>query len=319
MVADFLFVLVGLAVVLAAGDLLVRGAVGLAARLKISALFISLSIVAFGTSAPELFVAIDAARSGAPGVAIGNIIGSNIANVLLVLGLPALVHPIAVRPGGLSAHAAAAIVATLLFAGVAYGLGRLGATTGAALVLSVFAYVLFLRLRERKDAVEKVLPDASAFASASLGQAAAFLVAGLIGLPLGAHLVVENASSIAAAFGVRETVIGLTVVAIGTSLPELATVFAAALHRKSDVAIGSVIGSNIFNILAVGGATGLAGGGAFDAASLRLELPVMIATTFLLAGFVFARRDIGRVSGALMLVAFAVFLALVVGAYGGAS
>ncbi|HXI87976.1 MAG TPA: calcium/sodium antiporter [Parvularculaceae bacterium] len=311
MALEIALIIVGIVLLLIAGDLLVRGAAGLATALRIPALFISLTIVAFGTSAPELFVAVQAVETGNAGIALGNIIGSNIANILLVIGLPAAIYPISARGPGLIRHGAAMIVATIAFAILAYGRGEIDARAGGGLLAGIFLYIAYTGWRAGKGGDEPVIDEVSEYAGRG-GKAALFLIAGLVGLPIGAHLLVNNGAALAAALGVRQELIGLTLIAIGTSLPELATVTAAALHKRSDVAMGGVIGSNIFNIFAVGGAAGLAGGAKFDVGSLHFDIPVMMATAILAAWFIFLKRDITRITGILMVLLYFGFIAAVV-------
>ncbi|MEM9014412.1 MAG: calcium/sodium antiporter [Pseudomonadota bacterium] len=316
MAVEIALVVLGLAILLLGGDLLVRGAVGLAAALKIPALIVSLTVVAFGTSAPELVVTIQAVSSGNAGIALGNIIGSNIANVLLVLGLPAIIYPVSTHVDGLRRHVGFMLVATGVFAAIAYTRGFLDFSYGAALFAGILIYVTYMWVRAAGgkshdpvlDEVDEYLEDAGISAKTM-----AFIAAGLIGLPLGAHLLVTNGESLALALGVRESVIGLTIIAFGTSLPELATVIAAAFHKKSDVAIGGIIGSNIFNLLAVGGAAGLVGVSRFHPVSLAVDIPVMIAAALLLALYVFTKRDIGRWSGIFMFGAYIGFMIAIAG------
>jgi len=305
------FIILGLAILLVAGDLLVRGAVGLAAALKIPALLISLTIVAFGTSAPELVVTVQAVMSGNDGIALGNIIGSNIANVFLVLGVPAMIYPVTTHVLGLRRHAVIMLIATVGFLAAAYGPGEIDGRIGAALFAGILIYVGYMWVRASTGKAEDPLLDEVEEYKETKGvslKTMLFLAAGLIGLPAGAHLLVSHGADLATNLGVREELIGLTLVAFGTSLPELATVFAAALHKKSDVAIGGVVGSNIFNILAVGGAAGLAGTAAFDTASLTLDLPVMAVAAIALAAFVLTRKDIGRVAGLIFTGAYIGFI-----------
>lgn len=312
LVTEIALIVLGLIVLLVAGDLLVRGAVGFAAALKIPALLVSLTIVAFGTSAPEFFVSVNAVLSGNSGIAIGNIVGSNIANIFLVLGLPALIYPISAHVKGLRRHGVIMLVATAAFSAIAYTKGVIEFHTGAVLFAGIVLYLLYMGLRSRRgDVDESVMPEVAEYAEAAnlTGRTLFFLIGGLAGLPLGAHLLVTNGAALATDLGVREDVVGLTIIAFGTSLPELATVMAAAFHKKSDVAMGAVIGSNIFNLFAVGGAAGLAGSAAFHPAGLQFDLPVMILAALVAAFFVFARRDIGRVSGLLMCLAYAGFVA----------
>lgn len=320
MIQEIVFVIIGLVVLLMAGDLLVRGAVGLAAALNIPALLVSLTIVAFGTSAPELVVTIQAVLSGADGIALGNIIGSNVANVFLVLGLPALIYPITTHVPGLRRHGLFMLLATAGFMAAAYGPGEIDTRIGAILFAGVVAYVGYMFVHARSGAsADPILDEVEAYGETSgiSAKTIVFLVIGLVGLPLGAHLLVTNGASLASALGVRDALIGLTIIAFGTSLPELATVVAAALHKKSDVAIGGVIGSNIFNLLAVGGAAGLAGTAVFDPASMRLDLPVMAISAVVIAAFVLTRRDIGRISGFFFFAAYIGFIALLAKTAGG--
>lgn len=320
MAAEIILVVLGLAILLVAGDLLVRGAVSLAAALSVSPLLVSLTIVAFGTSAPELVVSVQAVLSGSDGIALGNIIGSNIANVLMVLGLPAIIYPITTHVTGLRRHAVFMLIATALFAGTAYTTGQIGTTIGAVLFTGILLYVGYMWIRaSRGGASDPVLDEVEEYReSSSLSiKTVLFLVVGLIGLPLGAHLLVNNGANLASGLGVREELIGLTIIAFGTSLPELATVIAAAVHKKSDVAIGGIIGSNIFNILAVGGAAGLAGTAVFDAQSLSVDIPVMIAAALVLSLFVVLRRDIGRLTGVFFFGAYIGFMIALAALAGG--
>ena len=312
MLTEVLLVISGLAILLIAGDILVRGAVGLAAAMKVPALIISLTIVAFGTSAPELVVTVQAVITGNAGIALGNIVGSNIANVLLVLGLPAIIYPVTTHVLGLRRHVVVMLIATAAFCAAAYiPPGQINTPIGVGLFSGIVVYVLYMLIRalrspEREpviDEVEEYIADDKISIKTVL-----YIIVGLIGLPLGAHLLVSNGSTLAAGLGVREEVIGLTIIAFGTSLPELATVVAAAIHKKSDVAIGGIIGSNIFNIFAVGGAAGLAGTAVFDPASLTFDIPVMIFAALVLSAFVFTRRDISRLSGTLMLLIYIGFI-----------
>lgn len=302
--------ILGLAVLLISGDLLVRGAVGLATALRIPALVVSLTVVAFGTSAPELVVTVQAVLSGAAGIALGNIIGSNIANVLLVLGLPALIYPITTHVAGLRRHASVMLVATAVFSALAYFRGEIDVSSGAILFGGIIAYVLYLWISAMRDGADPMLDEVAEYADAGgvSWKTMLFLAAGLVGLPLGADLLVDNGRILAADLGVRDELIGLTIVAFGTSLPELATVVAAAFHKKSDVAIGGIIGSNIFNLLAVGGAAGLAGGALFDAKSLTLDIPAMIAVAVIVSAYIISRRNVGRLSGLVFFAGYAGFI-----------
>ncbi len=312
MAGDLLLIVVGLAVVLISGDLLVRGAVGIATAFRIPALVVSLTIVAFGTSAPEMFVSALAVSGGNAGIALGDIMGANIANALLVLGVPALIFPIAVKSPGLRLHAAALCAATAAFLAVAWFNGAIDRPTGAMLFAGILLYVALLWFRAaRGDTDDPVIDSVDDYCDnkAINAQTLLFVLGGLVGLPLGANLLVENGVDLAERLAVRQAVIGLTIVAIGTSLPELATVAAAAIRKRTDVAMGSVVGSCIFNLLAVGGVAGLFGKAAFDQQAFTHELPALVAATALIAGYIFLKRNIGGLAGALMCAAYAAILA----------
>ncbi|MFN3958603.1 MAG: calcium/sodium antiporter [Parvularculaceae bacterium] len=310
MIGDALFIVLGLAVLLIGGDLLVRGAVGLAKAAKVPTLLVSLTIIAFGTSAPELVVSVTAVLKHQPGLAVGNIVGASIANILLVLGLPALFHPMTTHVAGLRRHGFVLLLATAAFAAVAYSTGAMGPAIGAAFLVGICGYVAWLGViaRRERDPVISEVAEYCDKEGSGLAAALAYLACGLIGLPVGADLLVKYGASLIVAAGVRPEVIGLTIVAFGTTLPELATVGAAALRKHSEVAIGNVVGSIIFNLLAVGGAAGLAGGLAFDVATLRVELPVMILACAALAAFILAQRDLGRIAGLAFVGAYALFI-----------
>ncbi|NNF59021.1 MAG: calcium/sodium antiporter [Rhodothermaceae bacterium] len=235
---------------------LVRGASALALRFGVSPLLVGLTVVALGTSAPELVVSVQAALQGAGGIAVGNIVGSNIANVGLILGIAALIRPIRANRAVIRRDGIIMIGASLLVAGLLLD-GRLGRPEGALLLLGLVAYLawsLRTALRERvraEDELEVSLP------ADSLGQSLGAAVVGLFVLVLGARLLVDGAVTVAQALGVSNAVIGLTVVAVGTSLPELATSLVAAARGESDIAVGNVIGSNTFNLLGILGMAAL--------------------------------------------------------------
>ena len=319
MLIDFALVAAGLCVLLAGGEFLVRGAVAAARQLHVPALLIGLTVVAFGTSAPELFVTVQAVLSGDNGIAMGNIVGSNVANILLVLGLPAIVSAVSLATPRLRRHAFAMLVATAAFCAFAYATGRIGASAGGVMLGLIAAYlglIAFDAMRAGGEAdllaeVEEIGGEQPRWA------APVFLIAGLAALPIGANLLVSSGADIARVLGVRDEVIGLTIVAFGTSLPELATVFAAALKREADVAVGNILGSNIFNLLFVGGVAGLVGTSQLSGAALRVDLPVMAASALVLAVLVFARGRIGRGLGVLFTLAYAGYIVFL-GAGGGA-
>ena len=279
--APYLFAALGLVILLLAGDALVRGAVNLSLRLGVPALIVSLTIVAFGTSAPELLISLSAVLDGAPGIALGNVVGSNSANVLLVLGVPALLAGLTTSQTDIRKSYLIMLGATGLFILGCY-YGPIGWVHGVVF-LSVMALILWSQAREalsnRKTIAEDDLEGADPNMPWKL--ILFFLAVGMVGLPLGSELLVRNGMVIARDFGVSEAVIGLTLIAIGTSLPELATTVMAAYRRQADVAIGNVIGSNIFNLLAIIGITSLVGQIPVHPNFLRFDLWVMLAASLL--------------------------------------
>ncbi|MEO0990769.1 MAG: calcium/sodium antiporter [Pseudomonadota bacterium] len=312
---DVVYLILGLAILLLAGDALVKGAVNLSLRLGIPALIVSLTIVAFGTSAPELLISINSVQTGAPGIALGNVVGSNTANVLLVLGLPAIFAGFATSGCDTKKTYLFMLGATVIFIGVCF-FGPITWVHGIIL-LAALAIVLgdaFLEARahrnsetdeEDEEELEGVDPEMPGW------KIAVYTVLGLIGLPLGADLMVDGAVSIARDVGVSETVIGLTLVALGTSLPELATTFVAAFRRQPEVALGNVIGSNMFNVLAIIGVASFFGSIPVDPAFLKMDLWVMLGASLLLIPFVFSGKDITKVWGGLftaLYVGYIVFL-----------
>ncbi|MDJ1006555.1 MAG: calcium/sodium antiporter [Paracoccaceae bacterium] len=314
---EFLAAGLGLVILLLAGDALVRGAVNLSLRVGVPALIVSLTIVAFGTSAPELLISVSAIEDGVPGLALGNVVGSNMANVLLVLGLPALIAGLDTSNCETRRSYLTMIGATLLFIGICFS-GEINWVHGLIL-LAVLAVTLGDQAREalahRRGSDDGVIDEDLEGADPSMPwwKISVFLVLGLIGLPLGAEILVDASTTIARDFGVSETVIGLTLVAIGTSLPELATTVMAALRRQADVAIGNVIGSNIFNLLGIIGVASLFGSIPVDRQFLDFDLWVMLGASVILAPFVFSRRiNLTRPMGVAFTLVYGGYLWLVV-------
>ncbi len=306
----------GLLILLLAGDALVRGAVNLSLRLGVPALIVSLTIVAFGTSAPELLISISAILENAPGIALGNVVGSNTANILLVLGLPALLATLHTSECDSRKNYVFMLLASVLFIGLAF-CGTFTVISGLIL-LAALALMLWNAFREARahrkacgeacaddeelEGLEEADPDMPYW------KVSIFLVLGLVGLPMGAHLLVENATVIARHYGVSETVIGLTLVAVGTSLPELATTVMAALRRQADVALGNVIGSNMFNLLAIVGIATLVGPIPVDPEFLHFDLWVMLGASLLLIPFVFLKQDITRTWGFVLSILYVIYV-----------
>lgn len=305
MLLDLAMVLGGLVVLLLAGDLLVKGAVNLALRLGIPAMMVGMTVVAFGTSAPELLVSVRAALGDAGGLALGNVVGSNVANILLVLGAPALISAMAVGHD-IARDYIIMIGASLLFIGLAFT-GQIG--TWQALVL-LAAFVLFMGDSIRRGLNARVEPEELEGADPGIGwvKIVIFLILGCVGLPLGANFLVTGATAIAQDLGVSDALIGLTLVAIGTSLPELAATVMAAIRREGGVALGNIVGSNLFNLLFIIGTAGLFGTMTFTPEMLRLDLWVMLGSSLVLAPFIWRAAPITRVWGAVLLLGYAGYM-----------
>jgi cation:H+ antiporter len=305
-------ILGGLIYLLLAGDLLVRGSVALARRTQIPPAVVGLTIVAFGTSAPELFVSVGAAIQGHAQMSVGNVVGSNIANSLMVLGLPALFVPTGATSEPARVDALWMLAVSALFAVLCYT-APIGVWQG--LLLLVLLVVMLYRslgreAGEQDPGTREEELDRALGLPTSRRMTVAFLVLGLAGLPLGAYLMVDGAVQLAETLGVTEGVIGLSVVAFGTSLPELATTVAAALRRHADVAIGNVLGSNLFNILGIMGVVAIAAPEpvAVPTAFLRFDLLVMLVSAVLLAVLAFRGGAVSRPMGACFVSAYAIYL-----------
>ena len=314
LITEFLMAGLGLVILLLAGDTLVRGAVNLSLRLGIPALIVSLTIVAFGTSAPELLISVSAILEGVPGLALGNVVGSNTANILLVLGIPALLSGLDTSHCDSRRNFVIMIVATLAFIALAFA-GPFTWWHGLILLagLSLMLGEAAMAARSHKrDAAAAMAEDPEEVEGADPDmpwwQILLFLGLGLLGLPLGADLLVESSVVIARAFGVSETAIGLTLVAVGTSLPELATTVMAALRRHAEVALGNVIGSNIFNLLGIIGVASLVGPIPVDPEIMSFDLWIMLAASLLLIPFVYFKWVFGRAIGVVFVALYAIYV-----------
>ncbi|XOV87908.1 MAG: calcium/sodium antiporter [Pseudomonadota bacterium] len=311
-VIDFLKLFGGFVYLLMGGDLLVRGSLGLARESNIPPMIVGLTVVAMGTSAPELMVSSFSALSGYPGIAIGNVVGSNIANILLVIGVPVLIHPIVCDQEGLGKQTGLMIAVSLLF--IVMCIYQPITFMEGVLLFAILVVFLVLATRgiglmpgidesETEEELERVLGMPG-----TRGKITLFILLGVIALPLGADLVVEGAAGLAASWGVSEAVIGLSLIALATSLPELSTTVIAAFHKSSDVAIGNVVGSNLFNILAILGITAMLTPIPVEASFLQFDLWVMFGVAVLLWVYVLAKRTIGKLSGIAFLTAYAAYM-----------
>jgi cation:H+ antiporter len=302
----------GLAMLAAGGDLLVRGAASAARRLGVSPLLIGLTMVGFGTSTPELVTSLQAAFAGSPGIAVGNVIGSNISNVLLILGLTALVAPLTVDRRAFRRDGLALVLATGACVWAVLQ-GYLTREMGMFAVGALVVYVLIVWMTERR------LPDAegarieagaadAARAAPNLWLALPMVAAGIGITVFGANLLVSGAIVLARDLGVSDTLVGLTIVAVGTSLPELVTSLVAALRKQGDVALGNIVGSNLYNILGILGLTAAIKPINVPPEIARLDIWVLVAATALMILFARSRGRISRREGAALLLGYAAYI-----------
>ncbi len=302
-----LHVLIGLALLLVGGDFLVKGAVALAKRFNIPTMVIGLTIVSFGTSAPELLVSLQAALDGHPDIAIGNVIGSNIANIALVLGLTAIVLPIPVARGTIRVDEPVMIAGTLL---LWYFMNDTVITRmeGAILfgMLLLYLFVLMRGVKTKKS--EAVLQMEEEEVHMALWKAVVLILGGCVGLVFGSDLLVKGATELALRFGVSEYVIGVTVVAFGTSVPELATSLVAAFKKELDISVGNLVGSNIFNIFSILGITAMVTPIPVNPLVLSSDVYWLAAVTVLVYFFSLHKMRIQRWKGFILLAAYMAYV-----------
>ncbi len=311
-------ILGGFGLLVVGGEFLVRGAAALAATARISPLVIGLTVVAFGTSAPELGVSVASAYSGVPDLAVGNVVGSNICNVLLILGLSALICPLTVRSQLVRLDVPLMIATTAALWWFSSD-GVLSRGEGAILFLGLVAYLVYSIRTSRKETsaiaaefVEEVPPPATGLRGILVQ--ICFVCGGLAFLVLGARWLVDGSVTVAKSLGVSELVIGLTIVAVGTSLPELVTSVIASIRRQRDIAVGNVVGSNIFNIASVLGLSALVApqGIAVSADALAFDIPVAMLVAVACLPIFFSWGIITRLEGGLLLAYFGIYLSLLV-------
>ncbi len=304
----------GLVFLVLSGDWLIQGAVSAALKLGVSRILASVLIVGFGTSVPEMLVAVDATLKGAPGLALGNIVGSNIANVLLVLGVPALFLTIRTAGRGLGRSVIVTAIATIIWLAITPYSG-LTPTIGAIFLGALIAYVLSTLFRPPSDNLDDLIEDEAVGPPMGWMKTAMFILLGIVGLPLGAHLAINGALGISAAFGIQTELVGLTILAIGTSLPELAAALAATFRRENDMILGNVAGSNLFNLFGAGGIIAML---PLVSDIQRIDLPqlfltfdhwVMGASFAIFAIYALTRRPIGRLSGIILVALYVAYLA----------
>jgi len=313
---EYFSVFGGLILLVIAGDKLVEGSVAIAEKFHVSKLIIGITVVSFGTSAPELVVGIDSALSGAAEIALGNVVGSNIVNVLMVLGIPALFYPFECNDSEIRHSLFYMILATILFIILAF-FGPLYIWQGI-LMVTLLALFLFYSVRRARrnirilkhdvDFTKRAMENAEPEKKTPFSRAIIATVLGLAGLMFGAHILVDGAIIIARTIGISEAVIGLTIIAIGTSLPELVTSVMAARNKHGDVAMGNIIGSNLFNILAIMGITSLVAPISVPEQFFRIEFPILLATSLMLVPLAMGKIKINRLTGILFSTFYVFYL-----------
>lgn len=318
----FLGIAAGFVLLFGGGEAVVRGAVALARRFDVSPLVIGLTIVGFGTSLPELLVSLNAALHGSPGIAVGNVIGSNMANMMLVLGVAALICPIMIHPRAIRRDALFMVGVTAVFVLVGLG-GSLEALEGGLMVALLLGYVgtsLWEDMRSSNGAAElhRDTADELTGLPERLWLMLVWALGGFASVLYGAELLVSGATELAKSFGISDEVIGLTLVAIGTSLPELTVSIVAAYRGHSDVCIGNMLGSNIFNLLGVLGITALVTPVPFADKIVGFDLWVLLGVSLLLVLVMLTGRRISRPEAALLLGLYGVYVASQFWGMGGA-
>jgi cation:H+ antiporter len=309
---DFILLILGLAVLVIGGEFLVKGAVGIARNLEISPLVIGMTVVSLGTSAPELLVSLQAAAEGSPEIAVGNVIGSNIANLALVLGVTVLIFPIIVERQTKVIDWPVMMLATILFYIFLFD-GIIELWEGLVLFSFLVAFVTWLIRRSRQEAKSKI--DVHVDKESTL-LTVGYLILGLIGLYFGSEWFVEGAVQIAVSLGMSTSVIGVTIVAFGTSAPELVASCVAAYRKQSDISIGTLIGSNIFNIMAVIGLTSIVSPIRLKSADasqfLNFDMYWVTGIALVLLPMLYIGSKFGRIKGAILLSSYVVYISIIV-------
>ena len=306
---DFFWLILGLAVLIFSGDYLVKGAVGIAEKFKISPLVIGMTVVSFGTSAPELFVSIKAAMDGSPDLAIGNVIGSNIANIALVLSITILIFPIIVDRNSKIIDWPMMMFSSILF--YVFSLDNVISPLEGGIMVAILLVFTFLLIRNSRKLNLNLDEDVDGTPS-NMWFTSLFLVGGLIGLKFGADWFVEGAKGVAKSFGMTDKVIGVTIVAFGTSVPELVASGVAAYRRQTDISLGNLVGSNIFNILIVLGITSLIMPIQVSENVMSFDMYWMLGIALALYPMMFIGKKMGRIQGLILLSAYITYIVLCV-------
>ena len=310
MIMMWLYIILGLLILVSSADFLVRGAVNLSNIFKISPYIIAGTLVAFGTSAPELFVSGIASYSGNPGAAIGNILGSNIANVFLALGIAAIIINISPPKNAFQIDIKILAASSIILIILLFNISLVYWWVGLILILSLFIYIFYIIKFSDVNNVEENNKQ-----NLSLSKALILFFIGLIGVSLGAKLLTEGSIDLARYFGIRETIVGLGVLAFGTSLPEVVTSIIAAIKKENNIAIGNIVGSNIFNILGIGGVTILISGNEAlkenpNLLTISDTLPFILSSIILVAFYKY-RLVLNRLYGVLFVTSYLVWISFI--------
>ncbi|AFL83140.1 K+dependent Na+ exchanger related-protein [Belliella baltica DSM 15883] len=303
----YLILIIGLGILLLGGKLLVDGASSIAAKLGLSAGLIGLTVVAFGTSAPELLVSVNAALKGTSDIAVGNVVGSNIANISLVLGISAILFPIVLHINVLKLDYLFTLISSSLFFILSYN-NVISRVEGLIFVILLVLVNLYIFKKLKGTEPELTEEEAESLKKESTWKAAGLIVLGVAGLYFGSDMFVDSAVEISRVFGVSERIIGVTVIAIGTSLPELTTSVIAAINKKTDIAIGNILGSNIMNVLGIIGITALVQPIAVTEQFLSQDFIWMLAITVILFPILRLRLNVSRWEGGLLVLLYAIYL-----------
>ncbi len=316
MVTTVVLLIIGLIVLIVGGDYLVRGSSSIALRLHLSPLVVGLTIVSFGTSAPELLISVQSAIKGSPDITMGNVVGSNICNLALVLGLTAVINPVKVQPNSIKIDWPMTMGASILLYLVVRE-GLLSALEGVIFLIAISIYLVLIIRQSRIDIKSQKLnaqnneelPEAP---SSQFWKDIFFIILGCVALYYGSEWFVTSSKDLAISIGVEERVVGLTVVALGTSLPELVTAAVASYKGETDLALGNLMGSNIFNILSILGITAIITPVYVNAEILNKDIIWMLLITLIILPLMIIRRVVGRADGVVLLIVYAVYVYTVV-------
>lgn len=307
---EYLLLFAGFLVLILGGEALVRGAVSLAVKLNVSPLVIGMTIVSFGTSAPELLVSLEAVTTGHPDVSVGAVVGSNISNLALVLGITVLIFPIKINRDTLRIDWPLMMGATVLFYLLAMD-GLISLIEGiffVAILLSFSVWIVFKSRRKGKQLIEELDIEMDKAEQSSIWKDLAYLLFGFSGLYFGADWLIHSVVLIANDFGISEKLISVTVVAFGTSLPELVTSATAAYRKETDISIGNLIGSNLFNILAILGITSIVEPVQVSKSINNLDVYFMLAISLLIFPMMYWGRKLGRLKGLVLVIFYGIYI-----------